>query len=57
MVTIFTSGGGHLLADVIGRFTDSTTSDTDDGLFVPLAFSTTATTAPRLLRAAQRASR
>jgi hypothetical protein len=53
---MYSKSGTHPLVDVSGYFTDSTARDTDDGLFVPLAFSIAATTAPRLLRAAQQAS-
>lgn len=35
-IKLFTSPGGHLVADVFGYFTDETSADTDDGLFVPL---------------------
>ncbi|MEZ5218702.1 MAG: hypothetical protein R2715_19440 [Ilumatobacteraceae bacterium] len=34
---VFSSGGGHLIIDVVGSFTGSTAPDSTDGLFVPLA--------------------
>jgi hypothetical protein len=35
-VSLFTSGGAHLIADVAGWFTDSTAPDSSAGLFVPI---------------------
>ncbi len=36
-VTFFHSGGGHLLADVTGYFTDGSAANDDSGLFVPVS--------------------
>lgn len=36
-VDVYSSGGTHVLADVAGWFTDSSTSASDAGLFVPVA--------------------
>lgn len=36
-VNLFTSGGGHLLVDVVGWFTDATAPDSQSGLYVALS--------------------
>lgn len=36
-VNLFTSGGGHLLVDVVGWFTDSSAADSASGLYVALS--------------------
>lgn len=35
-IDVFSSGGGHLIVDLIGSFTGSTAPTSTDGLFVPL---------------------
>ena len=36
-VTLYTSGGTHLLADVTGWFTDASAADSTVGLFTPVS--------------------
>ena len=36
-VDVYSSGGGHLIVDLIGSFTDASATPSSDGLFVPLA--------------------
>ena len=35
-IDVFSSGGGHVIVDVVGSFTDSNATASTDGLFVPL---------------------
>jgi lipoprotein-anchoring transpeptidase ErfK/SrfK len=35
-IDVFSSGGGHVIVDVVGLFTDSNATASTDGLFVPL---------------------
>jgi lipoprotein-anchoring transpeptidase ErfK/SrfK len=35
-IEVFSSGGGHVIVDVVGSFTDSNATASTDGLFVPL---------------------
>lgn len=36
-ISLFTSGGGHLIVDVVGWFTDATAASGTHGLYVPLS--------------------
>lgn len=35
-IDVYSSGGGHVIVDVVGSFTDSSATPSTDGLFVPL---------------------
>ena len=35
-IDVFSSGGGHVIVDVVGSFTDSNATASTDGMFVPL---------------------